>query len=407
MNTPNIFHNYNLENCTKCTACTTVCPVVTHNKDFLGPKHSGPDGMRLRFKSGLLCDDNLKLCMNCKRCEVACPSGVEIADMIQTARIEFDKKHYDIKNLRNFTLSNTDLVGTMATTFAPIVNPILKTKIARKMMDLTMQIDHRRIFPEYASQTFESWYKSVKEEQDKYERQVSYFHGCYANYNNPQLGRDLVKVMNALGIGVQLLEKEKCCGVALIANGFYKQATKQAKINLASIRKSVEVKNAPVVATSSTCTMTLRDEYANLLKEDVSGLREHINLATRFVFTELMKNPNALKFKNDKKLRVAYHTACHMEKMGWAYYSIELLRKIPNLEVIVMDQECCGIAGTYGFKKENYEGAQAVGSKLFKIIEDAQVDFVACDCETCKWQIEMSTPKECLHPISILADMLA
>lgn len=407
MDASNIFHNYNLENCTKCTACTTVCPVVTHNKDFLGPKHSGPDGMRLRLKDSLLFDENLKLCMNCKRCEVACPSNVEIADMIQTARIKHEKRRYDIKNLRNFTLANTDLVGTMATTFAPIVNSVLKTKAARKMMDITMQIDHRRIFPEYASQTFESWHKTVKKDQDKFERQVSYFHGCYVNYNHPQLGKDLVKVLNALGIGVQLLEKEKCCGVALIANGFYKQATKQAQTNLASIRKSIEVKNAPVVATSSTCTMTLRDEYANLLKEDVSGLREHINLATRFVYAELMKNPSALTLKNDKKLRVAYHTACHMEKMGWAYYSIELLRKIPNVEVVVMDQECCGIAGTYGFKKENYEGAQAVGSTLFKFIEDGDVDFVACDCETCKWQIEMSTSKECLHPISVLANMLA
>lgn len=50
------------------------------------------------------------------------------------------------------------------------------------------------------------------------------------NYNNPQLGKDLVKVMNAFGVGVQLLKKEKCCGVALISNGFINQARKQARV---------------------------------------------------------------------------------------------------------------------------------------------------------------------------------
>ena len=84
----------------------------------------------------------------------------------------------------------------------------------------------RRTFPKYAFGTFESWYKKQVKEQLAFPKQVSYFHGCYVNYNYPQLGKDLVKVMNALGIGVRLLEKEKCCGVALISNGFIKQARK-------------------------------------------------------------------------------------------------------------------------------------------------------------------------------------
>ena len=96
-----------------------------------------------------------------------------------------------------------------------------------------------------------------------------------------------------------------------------------------------------------------------------------------------------------------------MEKMGWAYYSIELLRMIPGVEVTVLDSQCCGIAGTYGFKKENYRTSQAVGEPLFRQIEASGADLVATDCETCKWQIEMSTSKRCEHPLSILASRLA
>ena len=79
---------------------------------------------------------------------------------------------------------------------------------------------------------------------------------------------------------------------------------------------------------------------------------------------------------------------------------------IPGLELVVLDQECCGISGTYGFKKENYQFSQAIGAPLFDQIKVVNPDIVACDCETCKWQIEMSTPYSVKHPISILAEAL-
>ena len=79
---------------------------------------------------------------------------------------------------------------------------------------------------------------------------------------------------------------------------------------------------------------------------------------------------------------------------------------IPGLELTVLEQNCCGISGTFGFKKENYEYSQAIGSKLFKDIEEAKPDIVITDCETYKWQIEMSTGVPVLNPIEILADAL-
>ena len=95
-----------------------------------------------------------------------------------------------------------------------------------------------------------------------------------------------------------------------------------------------------------------------------------------------------------------------MEKLGWAIYSTSLMRMIPGLELIMLDSNCCGIAGTYGFKRENYEYSQAIGDPLFKQITDFGVEMVACDCETCKWQIEMSTGVKVENPISILAQAL-
>ena len=393
----------NFEQCIKCTVCTVYCPVAAVNPDFPGPKQAGPDGERLRLKRPDFYDEALKYCINCKRCEVACPSNVRIGDIIQSARIRYAKKK---PKVRDILLANTDFVGTLSTPFAPVVNLALGLKPVKAAMDAVLKIDHRRMFPKYAFGTFEGWYKKQAPRQAAFSKQVAYFHGCYVNYNNPQLGKDLVKVMNAAGYGVQLLEKEQCCGVALISNGLINQAKKQAQTNMASIRQAVLEKKMSVIATSSTCTFTIRDEYPHLLQLENGDVREQVELATRFLYRLLAENKTKLRFRTDKKLKVAYHTPCHMEKLGWSYYTIELLKMIPGVEVQVLDSQCCGIAGTYGFKKENYEVSQQIGSRLFRQIEASGVDFVVSDCETCKWQIEMSTSKKCEHPISVLARML-
>ncbi|MBQ7856051.1 MAG: anaerobic glycerol-3-phosphate dehydrogenase subunit C [Alistipes sp.] len=393
----------NFEQCIKCTVCTVYCPVAAVNPLYPGPKQAGPDGERLRLKRPEFYDEALKYCLNCKRCEVACPSNVRIGDIIQTARINHSKSK---PGLREFTLANTDLVGSVATLAAPVVNATVGLKPVKAIMDKVVGIDHRRIFPKYSQGTFEGWMRKQRKAQSTFEKQVAYFHGCYVNYNNPPLGQAFVRVMNALGYGVQLLDKEKCCGVALISNGFIKQARRQAEVNVRSIRTAVLEKQLPVLATSSTCTFTLRDEYPHLLGVDNHDVRDEVELAVRYIY-RLVQQGAKLPFKADApKIRVAYHTPCHMEKLGWSSYSIELLKMIPSVEVTVLNSQCCGIAGTYGFKKENYETSQAIGEGLFRQIEASGCDYVVTDCETCKWQIEMSTSKRVLHPLEVLAQAL-
>ncbi|WNN73161.1 anaerobic glycerol-3-phosphate dehydrogenase subunit GlpC [Kluyvera cryocrescens] len=389
------------ENCIKCTVCTTVCPVSRVNPRYPGPKQAGPDGERLRRKDSGLYDEALKYCINCKRCEVACPSDVKIGDIIQRARADYGHAK---PGLRDAILSHTDLMGTLSTPFAPIVNAATGLKPVRQLLDTALKIDHRRSLPKYAFGTFRHRYQRIAARQAQFAEQVAFFHGCYVNYNNPQLGLDMIRVLNALGIGVQLLSKEKCCGVPLIANGFFDKARRQAQSNATSLREAIVEKQMPVLATSSTCTFTLRDEYPHLLEVDNHDLRDSIELATRWIWRRL--DAGAELPLNPLPLKVVYHTPCHMEKMGWSLYTLELLRRIPGVELQVLESNCCGIAGTYGFKAENYPTSQAIGAPLFAQIENSGADLVITDCETCKWQIEMSTSKRCEHPITLLAQAL-
>ena len=394
---------HNFEECMKCTVCTAYCPVVPVNPRYPGPKQAGPDGERLRLKNPYFFDEALKYCLNCKRCEVACPSGVKVADIIQSARLKYSRSK---PKLRDRMLASTDLMGSLASPFAPVVNPILGLGVTKAMLHGVMGIDKHRTFPKYASRTFESWFKrKAAAAQAAFPQHVAYFHGCYVNYNFPDLGKDFVKVMNALGYGVRLLDKEQCCGVALIANGMATTARKHARHN-SQVLGNAAGEGLTILTTSSTCTFTMRDEYPELLGVENAAYRDSLLMATRFIFSLVDSGKARLVFKPDYRARIAYHTPCHLEKLGWGVFSTSLLRMIPGVEFTMLDSNCCGISGTYGFKKENYEASQAIGKPLFDDIKAAGPDFVACDCETCKWQIEMSVGIPVKNPISILAEAL-
>ena len=394
---------HNLENCQKCAICVSVCPVMKNNPKYAGPKRSGPDGERYRLKNGLFYEDALKYCTNCKRCEVACPSGVRIGDLIQAAKSE----HYGgAPKLRDWILANTDFMGTMAQPFAPVVNWGLGLKPVKELMHGVLGVDKHRTFPSYSFSSFVGWYKKVAaKSQASFPKQISYFHGCYANYNYPQLGKDFVKVMNAFGYGVNIMEKEKCCGVAKITNGQIASAREDAIHNMALFRESVRA-GRPIVTVSTSCTMTLREEYPEVLGVDNKDIVENIHIFEKFIFQAIERGEIVPKWKPGFKARVAYHCPCHQERLGWGVYTIKLLQMIPGLELELLDSNCCGIAGTYGFKKENYEVSQKIGQPLFDNIKAVNPDYVACECETCKWQIEMSSGYEVKNPVTILAEAL-
>lgn len=369
------------------------------NPLYPGPKQAGPDELRYRIKDSAFFDNALKYCLNCKRCEVACPSGVKVGDIVARAKIKYGHSQH---KMRDLMLSSTDLVGGMATTFAPIVNLALSLGITKSVLDSTFGVSAHASMPKYASKRFEQWFKKVKAHQEGYSRFVEYFHGCYVNYNYPQLGQDFVTLMNACGYGVHILEKQKCCGVALIANGFASQATSAAKTNLASIRKASQ----PVLTTSSSCTLTIKEEYSTILDQDTSDIQSKVQMAVKWLYDRIERGEVRLAFRKDFKMKAAYHTPCHLQKLGNQIYSIALLRMIPGLDLKVLEQKCCGISGTFGFKKENYAISQKIGSQLYERIYAANPEVVITDCETCKWQIEGACGIPVFNPISILVQAL-
>ncbi len=392
----------NFEQCIKCTVCTAYCPVIAVNPYYPGPKQAGPDGERLRLKNKYFFDENLKYCLNCKRCEIACPSGVRIADLIQSARRRYGR---EMPEMRDRILASTDLMGKLARPVAPLVNAVVAMKPFKGFMDVMMDIDRRCDFPKYKTRGFRGWFsKEARPKQAGYSRKVAFFHGCSTEFQQPEVGKAFVGLMNAIGFGVELMD-EKCCGVPMIANGLWNGAQRHARHNVAAFGKAVG-EGLPIVGVSSTCIFTMRDEYPNVLDVDNSSVRDSITLVEKFIFELVDSGKVKLVFKEGYCARVAYHIPCHMEKLGWGIFTKALIGMIPGVSLTVLESNCCGIAGTYGFKKENYGYSQEIGRPLFEQIRSLAPDFVCCECETCKWQIEMSTGYKVLNPVLIFSEAL-
>jgi len=392
--------NISFDHCIKCTICTGYCPVAKVTHLYPGPKQSGPDLERLRIKNQRLVDASLKYCNNCKRCEIACPSDVKIADIIGSAKWKYSKKEL---SLRDFLLSRTDLMGRVSTFFSPIVNFFTRLSVVKFFLDVFLNIPSKRKFPKYAYKTFRQWFSKNRDSQENFERKIVYFHGCYVNYNDHDLGKAAVAVLNALKIGV-VIAREKCCGVPLIANSYFKKACKNANHNIKTLGKAVESSDMKIISSSSSCTFALKYEYANLLELDNSPIADRTEYITEIIYQEFEKG-NIPKMK-PVNIKAAYHAPCHLERMGSVIYTIGILKKIPGLELKLLHSECCGMSGTYGFKKECYQISQDIGSDIFKKIDKIKPDLVITDCETCKWQIEENTVYETIHPVTLLSRAL-
>jgi glycerol-3-phosphate dehydrogenase subunit C len=311
------------------------------------------------------------------------------------------KNIFTIKVIRNWIVAHTDFLGFWGTHFTFLINTLMKFPPVRFGMQIVMGIPRQRKFPIYQPISFQKWFrKHSMPRQKKFDRHVLYYHGCAVNYQEHDLGKDMIKVLNSFGYGV-VLSKEKCCGVPLMANGYLKSARKHAKYNISAMQKAMANPEMPIVSASSSCTFAIKNEYDEFLGMDNSTLKDNIFYITKFIYGEIDKG-NCPKLK-PVRLKVAYHAPCHLQRAGGTIFTVDLLKRIPELDTHFMHSECCGISGTYGFKVENYKISQAIGNELFKRIRRIDPQYVVTDCETCKWQIEMSTKYKVLHPITLLA----
>ena len=397
-----------LDGCIKCTICTQVCPVAQRSPLYPGPKAGGPDAERFR-RTGHRDDESwTDLCSGCKLCELACPSGVRVAGMNLDAKSVWVRKN----GLSPVTrlLVNAERLNRLSAPFAGLQNPVLAHPLLRKALEAGIGLNAQRPLPRNQRDRFRRWARERQKRRKPVNglnaEQIAYFFGCYTDSHAPSIGKTVVKCLEALGCAVEF-PRQGCCGIARIASGDWKGAEKIARRNTRWMNE-VFARGIPVLFSSPSCGLALKHEYEVLFHSAGTGYLPQARFCDVFEFLLDFRDqairPGALE---PVPARVYYHAACHLKALGIGFPAVEILRRIPALEVILLDTGCCGLAGTFGFKQDRYPLSMKMGSDLLETLRRVSPDFVVSECEGCRMQIEHGSSLAAVHPIEILARALS
>lgn len=386
-----------LDHCVKCTICETACPVSRVTPLFSGPKFVGPQAER--FRDGESVDHSLDYCSSCGICTLSCPQGVQIAELNSQARAVMKKDHMPV---RDRLITQTMLEGMVMSPLAPIANPALGFKPIRTVIEKVVGVHRDAPMPTANAQTFRSWLKKRPARTTEATRgPIVFFHGCAGGFFEVETSKKTVELLEFLGYEV-LVPKQGCCGLAEQSNGLFEQATRSVLKLCKQLREAGT--DLTIISASGSCVGMLKHEAHEIMGVDAEELKD-VGTRSRDVSEFLLELADAGELPLDFRtmdMTVPYHQPCQVKSQGMGMPALHLMELIPGLKVAESGQPCCGIAGTYGLKKEKYEIAQAVGKPVFEHMAAHDEGVGACDTETCRWQIRKGSGVNTVHPVEIL-----
>jgi glycerol-3-phosphate dehydrogenase subunit C len=334
-------------------------------------------------------------CFNCGQCLTDCPSGVNIPALVMLAKEKLhEQRHY---KLSEHILQHGKLVSSASVLLPGLSNRALRDPLVRQVMHVAVGIDARRTLPPFKRRSDLPVRRNGKERKN-----VVLWSGCAANFNDPEGElNSALHLLDNLGYDV-IVPSWACCNVAKLSYGNIAGAVHDIDYNLRVLEPYI-VQNIPVLFSSASCGYAFKHEYPALFPErqDVKRLAGSCFDIHDFLGSILLNGRSRGDFLPLKQ-RIVYHCPCHLKAQQNRYGPRDLLNLVPDLELVDIRDSCCGIAGTFGMKKENYDLSMKIGSKLFGEIERVKPDVVLSGCGTCQIQIRQGAGLEVLHPIEII-----
>jgi Fe-S oxidoreductase len=347
----------------------------------------------------------LDLCLECKGCKAECPSNVDLAKL----KYEFLAHYYAAHGtpLRARLFGHIALLSRLGCALAPLSNWVLGSAPARFALEKIAGVDRRRRLPPFARPTFEQWFAARNGAVSKGERDlVVLFHDTFMTYNEPQIGRAAVAVLEAAGFHVILAEK-RCCGRPMISKGMVERARANARYNLEQLSPYAEA-GVPIVGCEPSCILTFRDEYPDLLEDPrTERLARHVFMMEEFLLGLHERGALPLAFRPTAR-DILLHGHCHQKALIGSAPSLKVLRLLPGARVAEVDSGCCGMAGSFGYEREHYDISLAIGARcLFPAVQAAgpETEIVAAGI-SCRQQIAHATGRRAKHLVEVLAAAL-
>lgn len=395
------------EVCHGCRMCFKFCDSFPSLFKFIDDRHEG-DVTKL---TGAETDQIMDECFQCKLCEVQCPYTPRDKHEYQ---LDFPKLVHRYKairgksfgfKLRDKLLAAVNWVAFIARLSFGIANVLNRAKFHRFMMEKFLGIHRRKLLPDFANKTFDSWAESEGKMSTPTDTEVALFQTCYVQNNEPQIGKDTLAVFEKNEIKTSCVKGLECCGMPAWEHGDLDTMRKNAKHNIKKLLPFVEA-GKKVIAINPTCAMMMRREYPELVapedKENAEKLAGAIQDPGEYLWSIRNEDRFNTDFKSTPGESVGYHAPCHLRAQAVGFKGKDLLRKIPGVTP-KMVMECCGHDGTYAMKVESFEASARIGDRSFQGMKATDSEVWSTDCPLAAVQFDQHAGVRPMHPMSILA----
>ena len=401
-----------VEMCSGVGACRkevggTMCPSYMVTKDEGQTTRGRANALRLVMSGSLKADDLdhealhevMDLCLQCKACKTECPSNVDMA------KLKAEWLHQTMKGkaipLGSLLMGMIDRLNPIGSAFAPLANWTLRLGAFKWALERLAGIDRNRTLPTFAFNNLRRWFRRHRPDPRAGRLgKVILLDDCFTTYNEPEVGRSAVRVLEAAGYSVRLAGIG-CCGRPSISKGLLPRAKRLAREAVAKLLPAAQ-SGVPIVGCEPSCLLTLTDEYLDFrLGDDARTVASACRLVDDFV-----GDPRSVP---DLPLRpgsgtILLHGHCQQKALVGAAGSARALRRIPGVEVRELDSGCCGMAGSFGYERGHREVSEALANRVLLPALEAEPDAeLAAPGFSCRSQVHGLAGVEANHPVVLIA----
>ena len=399
-----------LRKCVHCGFCNATCPTYK----LLGDELDGPRGRIYLIKDMIEKNKpanekivkHIDRCLSCYSCMTTCPSGVNYMHLIDHGRAHIEKTYkrpFKDRFIRGFL--SWALPNSKNFKFIFILVFLAKPFLLFFPRSLKEMIDFMpKKFPKNKLPRMEVY--RVKNRKKPVAR-VALLTGCVQKVVSPQINEATIRLLNRHDIEVVVLKSIECCGSLNHHLGKEQIANNTFKNNI-TFWYDEYLKNGldAIISNTSGCGTTIKD-YGFIFRSDKDFKKKakKVSELTKDISEYLNENVK-LKFikhkKNDKKYKIAYHSACSMQHGQKVHKEpISLIKKTGN-EIMEIPEGhiCCGSAGTYNLLQKNI--AKNLLKDKIKNIEKIKPEIISTGNIGCITQIASGTKIPILHTVEII-----
>ena len=328
--------------------------------------------------------------------------------MLRAKAIKFKKG--DVKR-RDRLITSTDRVGKFASipVITQTVNTVNANKSARKLLDKTLGIHPDALLPKYHSRTLikrDAGRKPLQidaQPTNATRGKVALFATCYGNYNEPEIGEDLIRVFEHNDIPVMIAEGTQCCGMPKLELGDLNAVTEAKDNNIKALAALVD-DGWDIVTPIPSCTLMFKQELPLMFPDEADVQKVKDAIFDPFEYLMLRHKEGKLKTDFNNPLgKIAYHVACHQRVQNIGMKTRDCLQLIPGTEVLPIER-CSGHDGTYTVKSEFHDTAMKICRPVVNKVKQAEPDHYTSDCAMAAHHIEsgLADGSKPQHPISLI-----